>query len=230
MALCTVQNVKDALGISGSSQDSLITFFVNGANTAIKRYCRSNLEQATYTDYLDGTGLNSILLRETPVQSITNIWLDQAGYYGQGSGFASSSLLTAGVDYALMPDFQKDSSHHDWSGSGMVRRLGLGTASYFVVSNSTIAGGAKFAVWPVGVGNIKVTYVAGYATIPDDLTFAATSLATWCYNSRTQPGYVVANEALGAYSYGLLAGAGKGMPPEIGTLRQVLASYRRTRI
>ncbi len=67
-------------------------------------------------------------------------------------------------------------------------------------------------------------YVAGYATIPPDLINAMGTLIAWFI--RNQPnGSALSSESLGGYSYSVLS-AGMGQAPELGTLRQILTTYR----
>lgn len=77
-----------------------------------------------------------LALRNIPVRSITSIYEDDDGYFGDGpSAFAAGSLLTAGSDYYL----SREKAGISWTGH--VYRIATG--------------------WCSVPGSIKVTYVAG---------------------------------------------------------------------
>jgi hypothetical protein len=78
-----------------------------------------------------------IALKQTPVRSITEVREDPTGYFGQVSGgFGNNTVLVGGSDYFL----KMDEDGISWSGQ-LVRR----------------------AFWfPMTIGSVKVTYVAGF--------------------------------------------------------------------
>ncbi len=76
-ALTTVADVKETLGISGSSQDNLIIRKINLATDVIEAYCTlpygHHFKQATYTnEEYDGTGSDQLILKMRPVVSISS--------------------------------------------------------------------------------------------------------------------------------------------------------------
>lgn len=173
MALTTVALVKSRLGIASTdtSQDALLTTIVAEADDILKNYLGQNVEDATYTEYYMGNGRRALVLRQRPVRSITSIHLDSDGYYGFGtSPFSATELLVAATDYTL--DY---ASAAEFSESGIVYRLGG-------VWPSTSADVGLMNDIPVkALGNIKVVYVAGYATVPSRYQAWATKLACWKY-------------------------------------------------
>jgi hypothetical protein len=74
---------------------------------------------------------------------------------------------------------------------------------------------------PLG-GNIKVAYVAGFATVPSDLIFACCQLVARMLKT-TDTGSMLQSESLGGYSYSLAAQAAI---VEIGTIQATLANYK----
>ena len=83
---------------------------------------------------------------------------------------------------------------------------------------------ARLAGWPVGFGNLKVQYTAGWTEddMPSDLVYACQSLCAVMI--RTQPiGALLSSESLGSYSYSIL---GSSDNPEMGDVRRILSRYR----
>lgn len=220
MALSTVAAVKTQAGIpqSDTSRDEQFASLLAGITAALKSDINRDLEQQTYTEYYSGDGSQTLILRQYPVQSITSIYLDSDGYWGFGSGsFASATLLVEGTDYAL-----KRSSSSIGSGSGIVQRIG----GNWPMPSRRVGGFIADQVG-IGVGNIKVVYVAGYATIPADLQMAVNELVIRKANSAAfgmsfkQGQYEDANATF--------------MTPEemrglVGSIESVLSSYREVAI
>jgi hypothetical protein len=76
-ALTTVADVKESLGITGSSQDNLIIRKINQATDMIEAFCGKNNNQhfasTSYAEEYDGTGTNQLILRNRPVISFTSL-------------------------------------------------------------------------------------------------------------------------------------------------------------
>lgn len=229
MALCTLADVKIPLNITGSALDTQLQFCLDSADKAIKDYLHRNIESATYTHYFDGPGHMDLLLRERPVTSITSVFIDRTGYYGQGqNAFAANTQLTSGVDYMLV----KDSREGDWSDSGILRRCYGGSASQWGFAfQGTLMTGFRPISWPRGLGNIKVVYVAGYATVPTPLRTACAFYAGYLYRTGEKQGEQFLEERLAEYSYELMnSTANYKKHPELGRMRQMLARYKDVQI
>ncbi len=149
--LVTPAEVEAYLGYTFSDQDLLQTW-IDRAEQATTRWTgRESLIPNDYTIYIDGTGLTSIYLPHWPVIEIASVFVDANGYYGSGEGaFPDTSLLTANTQYRA-PKMGSDLCR------GELRRTdGLN--------------------WPVGFGNIKIVYSAGYDPVPEDLKLATCML------------------------------------------------------
>lgn len=214
MAVYTTRsNVKTHLGLASedTSLDALIDLLLLEVDEVINGYTgRGDLSSSQATEYYDGAGRELLLLRRRPVTAVGGVWVDQAAFYGNASGaFPSDSEWTSGTDFALP---RSDASE----GNGGV---------LVAIRNPDFGGGG---IWPAGRGNIKVTYTAGYATIPKDLTLAATNLTVLLVNA-SEKGQILSGETIGSYSYQLLtadaykAGAAAAI---IGTVRSILARYQ----
>ena len=227
MALCNILDVKTALGISGATSDVVLDLCVTAADRGIKDYCNQEFETRQYTHYFSGHGLKELVLREAPVQSVTAVYMDATGYFGQGtnSPFAASTQLAAGTDYAL----RLDDSLNGWSTSGILDRLGSANNQgyYFQPWGGTLALGGRSTSWNKGQGNIKVIYTAGYTvdTIPSTLKSCCIFFASHIYKTFPNAGHMASSESLGGYSYSLMGESGGS--PELGSMRQMLTKYRR---
>lgn len=225
MAIVSLSDAKLFLGIAvgDTSEDDKLTFMIGMVDRIIKNYCRQNLEQATYTEFFSGDGTRAVVLRQRPIQSITNVWLDNSGYYGTGpSAFASTALLTSGTGYA--PDWDITLSNAQVvSKSGLLIRIG----TIWPELNAAYIPGRLTQETGPAYGNIKVTYVAGYpsAAFPADLKGAACMLVSGMRRSAIFGGMPLSSESITDYSYSLAA-VSVNKFPEIGTVRQILNGYR----
>jgi len=229
MALVTLESVRTAMAIpaGNTSKDALIVSLLPVANAVLKKYLKRNIEQATYTEYYSGTGRPELVLRNRPIlvpSDIAGVWIDQTGNFGQSSGaFPASGLQTLGTDYMLRLE------DNGIGESGILLRATVPFAVYGV--RGTLWGGPARAQWPAGQGNIKVTYTAGYATVPDDIKHAGGMLVALML--RIGPTGVgsgaLTSEGEGGYSYSL-AYPSSDEPPEIGAIRQLLSVYREVSI
>lgn len=87
---------------------------------------------------------------------------------------------------------------------------------YRLGTNSIIRNGQKF---PVGIGNVKVTYTAGYATIPEDLARACIHMVAFMYRGGSRVGESSKSVGGGTTSYSI-----KDMPDEV---RLIISNYMR---
>lgn len=210
MALTTLSAVKTFLGISDTSEDDKLTAMVASADAAIKQYCGRQLESATRTEYYSGDGSSVLLLRQRPVTSVTSVHVDASGYAGQGTdAFGSSTAWTAGTDF-----FVRFTDESERNTGELVAIKGPGAF--------TADGNPKtWGEWPNGVGNIKVVYLGGYTTVPDDLKLAANQIVAQLRNTA-EVGRDLSGEKLGGYSYTIES---SGLPG-IASARQILNKYR----
>jgi hypothetical protein len=90
---------------------------------------------------------------------ILNVLTNPGSYSSGGTVYSGLSLLQNGVDYALYPQNEA---------SGIVTRIN-GVWPEIIIRHT----GQLSSENRPGTGNIMVTYTAGYATMPADLTLAA---------------------------------------------------------
>lgn len=236
MALSNISLLKEWLEIPAddTTRDSVLIAMLAAADRAVKEWCHRDFESQAYTQFYSGNGRPDLLLKQRPVSAVASLYLDSAGYYGSGTNaFAAATLLTAGGDYALVLDGNDGTT----SKSGTIRRIGLvnvqglGVLAYpSGYRQQTLSGWDRGNIWPLGDGNIKVTYTAGYAAtaIPDDLR-AAVHLLVAELQAVKGLGKMLQQESYIDYSYSVMQGAA-GTLPEMAEMRMILASYRDVQI
>lgn len=151
-ALCSLSDVKETLGITSSTYDNLLIRKINQATDMIERYCGGRrFAETTYTEEgYDGSGIQSIILKQRPITSFTSLEVR--------NGIENTDSWDA-IDSEL----------------------------YFV-DNPSATIDLLFTArrYPK---HYRVTYDAGYTTIPADLQEACVTLAAHLYeNSATGSG------------------------------------------
>lgn len=166
----------------------------------------------SYTEYLEGSGGRTVAVRERPVREITDLWLDESAAYGEASGaFAAATKLTAGIDYNLV----RDGSFAEPGKSGLIVRLGRSWSRPHEHRDGLLSAQPARAN-----GNIKVTYVAGYVSIPADLALAVHQLVAQIRRASSL-GMAPQSESYDYYRYTLPRGG-----DDLTQMRQLLARYR----
>jgi hypothetical protein len=197
------------------------------AEAFVHRYCgRRQFFYGTYTEYLDVPLRGNLFVREPPIWSIVGVNYDATGGYGQlANTFGPDTLLDGTADYFYRIDNPDGKSYSGeiftsrragwgyWWG-GWAGVLGWGTQQPGLLNrrpNPT-------------PGGFKVTYVGGYATIPDDLKSAVWQIVA-DRRAAALLGNVMTSESMEGYSYSL------GMPDQevkkIGSVASILRGYRR---
>lgn len=132
-ALCSVADVKESLGISGSSQDNLIIRKINQATDIIESFCNlprdHHFKQATYTnEYYDGSSSNTLTLKMVPVTTITSFKRHDSPESGSSYSDVESNLyysdLSSGVIKLLF------NTTNDWNGYSITYTAGYSTIPY----------------------------------------------------------------------------------------------------
>lgn len=207
LGLTTLSRLKLALGkdVTDTSEDDRLLTLLDAAEATVARYLNRNLLRDTYTEYFNGTGRPSLVLSHRPVISVTGVYVDPVGYYGQSAGgFAASTMLTQGQDYALVNPNANERN------PGILTML------------SALWDGTGLSNWPQGQGNVKVVYVAGYTQVPADVSQAVAMIVGQML-AQSDRGLPLQSETLGEYSYSLLTGA----PGQLmAGARQLLNNYR----
>lgn len=208
--LTSLDQFKDYLGLTSTSEDAQLRSFLDGVESAIERWCKRTFRSASYTEYYDGNGDRILTLDQRPLTAVSGVWVDQEGYYGTTANAfqGSNDQWTSGVDFAA-----KRTDQSEKNGSILVALRGLGYSPGF---------------WPCGEGNIKVTYTAGYTAIPDDLILAIHLLASAIRtNAENGVAGAIKSETQGRYAYELMSGQdADSSGQEIVQARSILKQYR----
>lgn len=161
MALCTTANVKDYLGVTGSTDDTLIGTLITRAQAWMERYCNRVFEEAERTEIHNG-GSRTIQLKAFPVSSIASV----------------STLDNSGNATAMDSTIYRVNAE-----SGVLSRT-TETDDYYFADRITGINELRSPRFPPGYQNIRVVYTGGYSTVPDDLVQACVEIAADLYRNR----------------------------------------------
>lgn len=164
LSLVTKAEYKTYQGISSTTSDGALDLLIPKVSELIKSICRR-----TFVDYVtdlkveysDG-GTNTIELKETPIILISS--LEYSTDYGQ--------------TYTVLTEF----THYVWArNQNNLRPLLMSTQPLEVYSGSPYGntnygympyGTTANPIFPVAINGYRVTYNAGYDTLPEDLKLA----------------------------------------------------------
>lgn len=142
LPLITKAEYKAYVGISSTTQDTIIDSLIPKVSTLVKTICRRTFVDYVATakvEYHEG-GANIIVPDEGPVISVTS--LEYSTNYG-----STYTALVLYTDYAVSKS------------DDTIRCIG--------------------DTFPVAINGYKLTYTAGYSTLPDDLKLAVMDLVTY---------------------------------------------------
>lgn len=220
MALISLESLKTYLKVLNDAEDQYLEELKVGVEEAFRGLIGWRVEQNTYTEYYNGNWTINLPLRQVPVGSVTSVYLDPNGYGGQGTGaFPSSSLQTSGVDYYLELDRSQGGSQ-----SGLLVRI-AGVWPGILYKRRGDLTAQKLP----GQGNVKVTYVAGYKPIPDDIQLALWEACKELRLARFMAG-PYQGESLQDYSYSVMQPVLPATLLKIGRMEQIVMRYRRLRL
>lgn len=157
--LVTLAEYKAYVGISSTTQDAQITALIPRVSELVKTLCRRS-----FVDYVDDvktqqfSGGDQFVLTETPVLAVQSVEysLDYGATYAEMTEFTDYALdletesIVPLQSYGYRPDY--------WD--GVIQR----TAS---------------ATFPRRINGYRVSYNAGYETLPSDLKLAVLDLITY---------------------------------------------------
>lgn len=142
--IVSLADVKSYLRITSTNNDALLNLYILGA-TAVATYWFGEINSLTVTGEVHDGGHETILLRHTPILSVTTV----TEYIG-----ISAYVLTSQPEGSTVNNYGYSL---DLPEAGLItRRSGAGTPMPFL-------GGDRAVI---------VSYVAGRATVPDDVYLA----------------------------------------------------------
>jgi hypothetical protein len=164
LPLVTKAEYKAYQGISSTTSDSAIEILIPKVSELVKSICRR-----TFVDYIDDAkieysdgGTNSIELTETPVISVSS--LEYSTDYGKTYEVLEeyTHYVFARNQNNLRPLLMNTRPLEVYSGSP------YGNTNYGYMPYGTTAN----PIFPVAINGYRITYNAGYETIPEDLKLA----------------------------------------------------------
>jgi hypothetical protein len=173
MVIATLTNVKEWLGITGTTYDAALDNFGTRAEARIARLCNrpDGFTSATKTEYFDGECADRLVLTYTPVTSVTSVQL-----LAQGSVIETIQSTGYSVD-ANSGTLGLDISYYG-------RYFG---GSFLGGDDRGVADGSRRLLPNLSVGfrNVKAIYVGGYTTYPEDLKQAVIEYTAFMFRSRS---------------------------------------------
>jgi hypothetical protein len=210
VAIVTAAQWKAYKGIVATTWDAQLAVIIPAAEALVEYYCNRIFYSATYTEYHDGDGSDTLVLRNGPVTSITSVKLvDPSGSVTVIYTYDASSYIIQGRTNKLVLNNTYDAR---WA----VEDVGG------LTWDSTRMG--RYPCWPRGFQNVQVVYVGGYSVMPTDLQLAMYQYIDMVLASATQNfgDSVYESERLGLYQY---KNATAGERSE--RFRNLFAMYRR---
>jgi hypothetical protein len=237
MAIVSFSEVKVFLGITSSTEDVRLQALCQAVDASIKRYLSRDIERGTYTPggtsspvengtgdsgYYSGDNSRFLILRQRPLVTVTSIYSDTTGRFGDNpdGAFASDTLLVAGTDYVVRWDGLLPGSSTRCSYAGIVERINGVWPAAWRYSAGTINPSLGDHQ-----GNIKITYTAGYTTVPPDIKYAASLLVARMRRTAIYGTGHLEMERYEDYMY-KLAPVATAMLSQIGELNQLLSRHR----
>lgn len=99
--LTTTANLKTLLGISSTSQDSLLALIKASVEQFAKTYTGRDLLVTAYTEYYDGDDGAILRVNQHPIVSVTSIHTDPARDFEAASLVPSDDIIGDARSYAL---------------------------------------------------------------------------------------------------------------------------------
>jgi Phage gp6-like head-tail connector protein len=139
MSLDTLANVKTRLGVSGSTDDSLLSLQMDTADAWIQVYTGRDFAGGTFTEYFPGNA-EFLHLANFPVTSVTSVKVDPSYAFGADTIISSSSYAVhseRGVIQSKVGPFVMDSGPlvlinsavQDWKSSPRAVQVVYATAT-----------------------------------------------------------------------------------------------------
>jgi hypothetical protein len=222
MGILSLQEWKVFTGTTttDATRDAAITMILGDVDAAFRQALKPFYPgPVTITDHvMDAPRGNVLLLPVTPARSITSLYLRwfRGESYGDPAAFTAEDLLTQYEDY-FMPI---DTLPENYSRSGKVyRRRASSWGAEWVRPLGRLASELEPAR-----GAVKVSYLAGTPSTPDDIAMAAALVTSKLYMMR-KFGTQVSSASLNGASYSL-PGASVGTLLDDPAVSSVLRRYQ----
>jgi hypothetical protein len=153
--LVTLDDYKLVEGITSSTNDEKYEYLLASVSKLVRTYCNNEFDAYVaspgYTEEFDiQWDTHVVQLHKSPVIQVNNV------YERSGQTEAYTELFSGGTN-----------SKYEWYFDSI-------SDAIFRTEDS-----GAYRNWSCGVGAVKVTYTAGYTTIPEDLSLAVIDLITY---------------------------------------------------
>src|SRR5947209_105506 len=146
MSLDTLANVKARLGVTASTDDTLLALLMGSADQFVDSYCGRNLAGGSFTEYHPG-GSAFVHLRNFPVASVTSVAVDPAYGFGAGTVLDPTAYVV----------------HAD---RGVIQRLG---GPFYATEPHAGLVGTAVGHWTDGPRVVQVVYTVATGAVPADV-------------------------------------------------------------
>ncbi|MFQ5471257.1 MAG: hypothetical protein ACE5FA_00035 [Dehalococcoidia bacterium] len=175
--LFTVAEFKTVVGIptAVTAHDDYVLLLAKAITAAVDKHCRRTLASAAHTEILDGSGTDSVLVRNPPVATSPAVVL-----YISGEQSWDAAHTVAASDYVIE------------------QRTGRVRLKPTAVNPDLFP--QDVARFQAGIQNVRVDYTGGYtpAAMPEDLKMGAIEWAAASFNRRKAQG--LSNLSIGGVS------------------------------
>ena len=148
--LTTLNDYKEAEGITSPKDDARLNFLIPSVSELVKTYCGNSFVDYYSSSKVDTVNIDwdtyIVQLTESPIVNVSLVE-EREGY-----GESYKTLTTAAHEYYV------------------------DTATDSIIRTTK---GSSYRNWQRGPGAVRVTYTAGYATLPTDLRLAVFDLITY---------------------------------------------------
>jgi hypothetical protein len=196
--LITLDDYKILEGINSTQYDEKFETLITAVSALVRNYTGQEFDTYNTSPGITETfnlrwESDTVELSFGPVLQIQNVYERSAQSEAYTEIFSDGAGSPAGYDYVLeTPCF-------------LIRTTDSG-----------------YKNWPKGIGAVKVTYTAGYATVPKDLELAVADIVTYYHNNEQKQRQSIAS----ATREGAPASAIRNDPGFPDHIRRVLDLYR----
>ncbi len=190
MALIATSDLKTYLGITASTDDTLLGNCITNAQDLMERYCSRTFDTATFTEDYDGTGTAVLTVNNPPITTLTSV-----------------STLSRNADGTETATALDASSYRFDSKSGNISLLWANARAYpenWGYDNGPATYRAESPRFIEGFRNYRVVYVGAYGSgavaIPGSLKQACLEIAAEIFRMR-RVNSAMQSESMGVPSY-----------------------------
>jgi hypothetical protein len=108
--LTTYADVKEYMGLANDTDQALITRLISAASDFIKQWLNRGIESQPYTDTLNGTGKDRLMLGNYPITAVASVSVDGVNISpaanSQGSGYLFDQYSAYLTGYSFTRGYQ----------------------------------------------------------------------------------------------------------------------------